>query len=65
MLKNYFIVAWRDLFRNKIFSLGKLPGLTISITCSIPIFLWVQEELNYKKPQPIIEHLPGDGKQKF
>src|SRR5439155_14929548 len=49
MIKNYFKIAWRNLFRNKGFSLTNLLGLTIGITCTILIFLWVQDELTYNK----------------
>src|SRR3954470_21811117 len=51
MIKNYFKIAWRNLFRNKGFSLTNLLGLTIGITCTILIFLWVQDELTYNKFQ--------------
>src|SRR5678816_3861386 len=49
MFKNYFKIAWRNLFRNKGFSLTNLLGLTIGMTCTILIFLWVQDELTYNK----------------
>jgi putative ABC transport system permease protein len=49
MIRNYFKIAWRNLFRNKGFSLTNLLGLTIGITCTILIFLWVQDELAYDK----------------
>src|SRR6266487_3894711 len=49
MIKNYFKIAWRNLFRNKGFSLTNLLGLTIGIACTILIFLWVQDELTYDK----------------
>src|SRR5215468_11856635 len=49
MIRNYFKIAWRNLFRNKGFSLTNLLGLTIGITCTILIFLWVQDELTYDK----------------
>jgi len=49
MLRNYFKVAWRNLFRNKSFSLTNLLGLSIGMTCTIFIFLWVQDELTYDK----------------
>lgn len=49
MLKNYFKIAWRNLFRNKGFSLTNLLGLSIGMTCTILIFLWVQDELTYNK----------------
>src|SRR5687768_8895566 len=49
MLKNYLKIAWRNLFRNKGFSLTNLFGLTIGMTCTVLIFLWVQDELGYDK----------------
>lgn len=49
MFKNYFKIAWRNLFRNKGFSLTNILGLTIGITCTIFIFLWVQDEVTYDK----------------
>ncbi|HSN08738.1 MAG TPA: ABC transporter permease, partial [Hanamia sp.] len=51
MFSNYFKVAWRNLFRNKGFSLTNLLGLSIGMTCTILILLWVQDELNYNKSQ--------------
>ncbi|WPU91086.1 FtsX-like permease family protein [Mucilaginibacter sabulilitoris] len=49
MIKNYFKIAWRNLIRNKGFSITNLLGLTIGITCTIFIFLWVKNELTYDK----------------
>ena len=51
MIKNYFKIAWRNLFRNKGFSATNLLGLTIGITCTILISLWVKDELTYDKFQ--------------
>lgn len=49
MIKNYFKIAWRNLFRNKGFSITNILGLTIGITCTILILLWVQDELGYDR----------------
>ena len=49
MIKNYFKIAWRNLTRNKGFSITNLLGLTIGMTCTIFIFLWVRNELTYDK----------------
>lgn len=49
MIKNYFRIAWRNLFRNKGFSFTNILGLTIGITCTILILLWVEDELSYNK----------------
>jgi ABC-type antimicrobial peptide transport system permease subunit len=49
MLKSYFKIAWRNLFRNKGFATTNLLGLAIGMTCSILIFLWVHDELSFDK----------------
>ena len=49
MIKNYFKIAWRNLFKNKGFSITNILGLTIGITCTILICLWVQDELGHDK----------------
>src|SRR5688500_1768294 len=49
MIKNYLKIAWRNLFKNKVFSITNILGLTICITCTILIFLWVHDERAYDK----------------
>ena len=49
MLKNYFKIAFRNAIRHKAFALINLCGLTIGMTCSILILLWVRNELSYDK----------------
>jgi putative ABC transport system permease protein len=49
MLKSYFKIAWRSLFQNKSFSITNVLGLTIGITCTILILLWVQDEVGYDR----------------
>ncbi len=44
MIRNYFKTAWRNLVRNKIFSFINISGLALGLTCSLLIFLWVQDE---------------------
>lgn len=44
MVKNYFKIAWRNLWKNKAFSLINISGLALGLTCSILIFLWVKDE---------------------
>lgn len=46
MYKNYIITAWRNLIRNKSFSTINIAGLSLGLTCSILIGLWVNDELN-------------------
>ena len=49
MFKNYFRVAWRNLWRNKTYSFLNIFGLAIGIACAGSIFLWVEDELNWDK----------------
>ncbi|HVY76795.1 MAG TPA: ABC transporter permease [Puia sp.] len=45
MLKNYFIVAWRNLWRHKQFTVLNLLGLSSGLACVLVIWLWVNDEL--------------------
>lgn len=47
MLKNYLKTAWRNLLRNKFYSLVTLTGLTAGLAVGILILLWVQDELSF------------------
>ncbi|MEM6843446.1 MAG: ABC transporter permease [Bacteroidota bacterium] len=44
MIRNYFFVAVRNITRNKAFSFINILGLALGMTCSLLIFLWVQDE---------------------
>src|ERR1700730_6877729 len=46
MLKNYLLVAFRNLKRNKVFSFINILGLALGMACSLLIFLWVNDERN-------------------
>lgn len=43
-MKNYLKITWRNLRKNTVFSLINLLGLSLGLTCSILIFLWVSHE---------------------
>jgi len=49
MLKNYFLSALRHFRKNKNFSLLNTFGLALGMSCSILIFLWIQNEVSYNK----------------
>ena len=49
MIKNYFKTAWRNLLRNKTFSLINIFGLALGMTCSLLIMLWVKDEIRMDK----------------
>jgi len=49
MLRNYLIIAWRNLKRKKSFSFINITGLSIGMAASILILLWIQHELTFDK----------------
>lgn len=49
MFKNYLIVAFRHLKKEKGFALINLAGLTVGLTAGFLIFLWVQDEVGYDR----------------
>jgi predicted permease len=52
MLKNYFKIAWRNLLRNKAYSLINISGLALSMACGILIFSLVKYHLNFDNFHP-------------
>ena len=49
MFKNYVKIAFRNLFRQKVFSAINIIGLAIGLTCSILLSLWIADELSYDR----------------
>src|ERR1035437_52418 len=49
MLKNYLKIVWRNLLRNKTFSIINITGLAIGLSCFLLISLYVLDELSYDK----------------
>ena len=49
MLKNYFTVALRNFWRNKVFSTINILGLSIGISAALVIFLIVYYEFSFDK----------------
>ena len=47
MIKNYFKIAFRNLWRHKVFSFINIMGLTVGMTACFLIFLYVKFELSY------------------
>jgi len=47
MIKNYLKTAWRNLIRNKFYSVINIAGLTLGLAIGILILLWVQDELSF------------------
>src|SRR5690606_10420544 len=49
MLKNYLKIALRYFVRHKVFTLINITGLTLGITCSLLIVLYIQDEIAYDR----------------
>src|ERR1700742_4374678 len=47
MLKNFFTVAWRNLWKNKTYAGINILGLSLGIGCSILIFALVSYHLSF------------------
>ncbi len=52
MMQHFFKIFFRNLKRNKVFSLINLFGLTVGFTCSILIYLFIADEHSYDKDIP-------------
>jgi hypothetical protein len=51
MFKNYLLIAFRNFWRKKIFSLINIAGLAIGISAALVIYLIVHYEFSYEKFQ--------------
>ena len=49
MIKNYFLIALRNIFRQKTFAFINITGLAIGLTCATLIMLWIQDELSFDR----------------
>src|SRR5258708_12774276 len=57
MIKNYLIVAWRNLVRNRVFSIINIVGLAIGLSICALIYQYIQFELSYDKFNPKADRL--------
>jgi putative ABC transport system permease protein len=49
MIRNYLVIAIRYVLRHKVFTFINISGLTLGITCTLLIFLFVQDELGFDR----------------
>lgn len=57
MFRNYFIITFRNLFKNGFYSFINISGLAIGIMCSILMLLWVIDEVTYDRFLPKADRL--------
>jgi putative ABC transport system permease protein len=49
MFKNYFLIAWRGLRRNKLLTLTNIAGLALGLVCSLLTLLYVQHQVSFDR----------------
>ncbi|SDL61371.1 ABC transporter permease [Siphonobacter aquaeclarae] len=49
MIRNYFKIAYRNLLKNKAYSLINISGLAVGMAVAILIGLWIYDELSYDR----------------
>ncbi|WP_040460325.1 ABC transporter permease [Galbibacter marinus] len=47
MIRNYLKIAWRNLRRNKVYSLINILGLSLGLSCAMLILLYVKDEVSF------------------
>lgn len=52
MLHNYFIVTWRSMMRQKMYTLIKLGGFALGLATCFVIFLFIRNELSFDASVP-------------
>ena len=49
MIRNYLVIALRNIIRHKLYSFINLAGLAVGLACLILIILFVRDELSYDR----------------
>lgn len=49
MIRNYLLIAFRNLLKHKTFSILNILGLSVGISCCLLLALYVQDEWSYDK----------------
>lgn len=57
MLKNHFIIAIRNLRRNKTYSLITILGLALGVACCLLLLLYIEDEMRYDAQHPQLNSL--------
>ncbi|MEP7376965.1 MAG: ABC transporter permease [Chitinophagaceae bacterium] len=47
MIRSYFKTAWRSIWKNRVTSFINITGLSVGMTASVLILLWVQNETSF------------------
>jgi putative ABC transport system permease protein len=68
MLENYFKIAWRNLLKNRVYSIINITGLATGMAVAMIIGLWIYDEVsanthfkNYDRLYQVMMHQTFDG----
>jgi ABC-type antimicrobial peptide transport system permease subunit len=68
MFRSYFKIAWRNLLKNKIYSLINIGGLAVGMAVAMLIGLWIYDEVtfdqyhqNYSRLAQVMQHQTWNG----
>jgi putative ABC transport system permease protein len=68
MIRNYFTIAWRNIFKNKVYSAINIVGLASGMAVAMIIGLWIYDETsankhfkNYETIYRVMMHQTFDG----
>jgi putative ABC transport system permease protein len=57
MIKNYLVIALRNLVRHKLYSFINITGLAVGLACVLFVMLFIRDELSYDKWVPDTQNL--------
>ncbi|HPE78113.1 MAG TPA: ABC transporter permease [Draconibacterium sp.] len=57
MIKNYFRIAWRNLWKRKMFSTINIVGLSVGMSCCMLLLFYINSELSFDKHQQNVNDL--------
>ena len=49
MFRNYLLIAWRNLKKNRVFAAINITGLALGVFVCLTIFLYIRRELAYDR----------------
>ncbi|MEI9957082.1 MAG: hypothetical protein WDM90_12450 [Ferruginibacter sp.] len=57
MIKNYFKIAWRNLFKSKVSSFINIGGLALGMAVAMLIGFWIYDELSFDHYHKNYKHI--------
>ncbi len=57
MISNYFKVAFRSIFRNKLTAFINIAGLALAMACALLIYLYIFDEVSYDRYNSRADHI--------